>query len=75
MDVTREFLKPLHAAASQKGERNRSSENHESTSTFIKCHVSLLEVWSLVFLAAKPNAICVYVMFPSTLTGLEQPGF
>lgn len=63
MDVTREFLKPLQAAMSQKGERNKSSENHENTSRLIKCHVSPVEVWSLVFLAAKPNAMCVCVSF------------
>lgn len=65
-------FKPLQAATSQKGERSKSSENHENTSRFTKCHVSPWKSGHSCFLLLSLMQ-CVCVMFPSTPTGLEQP--
>lgn len=58
----------------ERGEKRvqRALRTHQG---LLNVTVSLMELWPLVFLAAKPNAVRVCVTFASTLTGLEQPDF
>lgn len=63
---------------SEEKEESETLRTHEG---LVNVMVSLMELWSLVFLAAKPNTVCVCAhacatgMFSSTLTSQEEPDF
>lgn len=61
MDMRRELLKPLQTAVSQKVKKKQSQRTLRTRRGSLNVMVSLMELWSLVFPAAKPNAVCVHV--------------
>lgn len=61
MGMSRELLKPLQTAMRQKAKKKKSQRTLRTHRGSLNVMVSLMELWSLAFPAAKPNAVCVHV--------------